>query len=99
MDLNRTAISVPRILARGRTRRIRHRIWQSVVVILAVTSAPSRSSAHCRLTDIERAALGDAADILGEPTFDIHLNDNARWSNVPAAVWNYRLGGYQILKK
>ena len=67
--------------------------------LLAVTSAPSRSSAHCRLTDIERAALGDAADILGEPTFDIHLNDNARWSNVPAAVWNYRLGGYQILKK
>ena len=22
-----------------------------------------------------------------------------RWSNVPAAVWNYKLGGYQVLKK
>ena len=52
-----------------------------------------------RLTDVERAALGDAADILGDTTFDIHLNDNARWSNIPAAVWNYRLGGYQVLKK
>ena len=26
-------------------------------------------------------------------------NGNARWSNVPAAVWNYKLGGYQVLKK
>ena len=23
----------------------------------------------------------------------------ARWTNVPAAVWTYRLGGYQVLKK
>ena len=33
------------------------------------------------------------------PTFDIHLNDRAYWKNVPAAVWNYKLGGYQVLKK
>ena len=43
--------------------------------------------------------LADAADILGDTTFDIHLNDNALWCNVPAAVWNYKLGGYQVLKK
>ena len=24
---------------------------------------------------------------------------NARWRNVPAAAWNYKLGGYQVLKK
>ena len=47
----------------------------------------------------ERVALGDAADALGVTTLDIHLNDKARWSNVPAAVWNYKLGGYQVLKK
>ena len=47
----------------------------------------------------EREALGDAADALGDSTLDIHLNGNARWSNVPAAVWNYKLGGYQVLKK
>ena len=50
-------------------------------------------------TDVERAALGDAVNILGDTTLDVHLNHNARWSNVPAAVWNYRLGGYQVLKK
>ena len=45
------------------------------------------------------AAEGDAAGVLGDATIDVHLNDNARWSNVPAAVWNYKLGGYQVLKK
>ena len=50
-------------------------------------------------TDVERAALGGDVNILGDTTLDVHLNHNARWSNVPAAVWNYRLGGYQVLKK
>ena len=50
-------------------------------------------------TAAESDALGDAVDVLGESTLDIHLNGIARWSNVPAAVWNYKLGGYQVLKK
>ena len=36
---------------------------------------------------------------LGETTCDVHLNDGAYWRNVPAAVWDYKLGGYQVLKK
>ena len=47
----------------------------------------------------ERTALGDGINTLSETTFDIHLNDRAYWRNVPAAVWNYKLGGYQVLKK
>ena len=31
--------------------------------------------------------------------FDVHLNDTAFWRGVPATVWHYRLGGYQVLKK
>ena len=53
-------------------------------------------------TPEEREALGDALPALGagsDTTFDIHLNRNAFWRNVPAAVWSYRLGGYQVLKK
>ena len=53
----------------------------------------------CPYTAAESEALGDAVDILGNTTVDVHLNGNARWSNVPAAVWNYKLGGYQVLKK
>ena len=40
-----------------------------------------------------------AASILGETTFDIYLNNRAYWRNVPANVWHYKLGGYQVLKK
>jgi len=36
---------------------------------------------------------------LGDTTIDIYLNDHAYWRNVPAAVWSYKLGGYQVLKK
>ena len=50
-------------------------------------------------TSAERAALGDAVATLGETTFDVYLNARAYWRNVPAAVWTYRLGGYQVLKK
>ena len=50
-------------------------------------------------TPSERTALGDAAPMLGRTTFDIYLNRNAFWRNVPAAVWTYKLGGYQVLKK
>ena len=47
----------------------------------------------------ERAALAGAITTLGDTTLDIYLNERARWRNVPAAVWNYQLGGYQVLKK
>ena len=30
---------------------------------------------------------------------DVWLNDRVYWANVPRAVWEYRLGGYQVLKK
>ncbi len=56
-------------------------------------------------TSRERTALADACPtqdrtrLVGETTFDIYLNDRAYWCNVPAAVWHYKLGGYQVLKK
>ena len=50
-------------------------------------------------TDDERTAQADAFPMLGDTTFDVYLNERAYWHNVPAAVWNYQLGGYQVLKK
>ena len=47
----------------------------------------------------ECAAVGDTLPAPGDRTFDIHLNSEAFWRNVPAAVWTYRLGGYRVLKK
>jgi Type ISP C-terminal specificity domain/N-6 DNA Methylase len=39
-----------------------------------------------------------ALTLLGETCLDIHLNGDALWSAVPANVWSYTLGGYQVLK-
>ena len=50
-------------------------------------------------TQSERAGFDDTAPMLGRTTFDIYLNRSAFWRNVPAAVWTYKLGGYQVLKK
>ena len=47
----------------------------------------------------KREAMGDAISVLGDRTYDIYLNQRAYWSNVPANVWGYKLGGYQVLKK
>lgn len=51
----------------------------------------------------EGKALGISSDdvvaLLGNRTFDIHLNADAMWTNVPANVWDYTLGGYQVVKK
>lgn len=40
-----------------------------------------------------------ALALLGETCVDVHLNGDALWSAVPEHVWNYTLGGYQVLKK
>ncbi len=58
----------------------------------------------------ERAAIAEGAArlgitpeqvmaLLGETTFDVYLNDRAFWKNVPLRVWEYTLGGYQVIKK
>jgi hypothetical protein len=37
--------------------------------------------------------------LLGERTYDLALNGSAWWSNVPEKVWEYAIGGYQVIKK
>jgi hypothetical protein len=56
------------------------------------------------LAQIEAAAAARdeaAADLiarLGRPV-DVWLNDIAYWRTVPRAVWEFRIGGYQVIKK
>lgn len=49
----------------------------------------------------ERLALSaeEIKEILGAKTYDVYLNDTAFWRNVPANVWEYTIGGYQVMKK
>ena len=41
----------------------------------------------------QTAALGSA------PTLDVYLNATACWKNVPQPVWDFTIGGYQVIKK
>ena len=50
-------------------------------------------------TDDEWAVLANAIPTMRDTTFDVYLNERTYWRNIPAAVWNYQLGGYQVLKK
>jgi hypothetical protein len=47
----------------------------------------------------DEAATSSYRATLGERTCDIFLNDVAYWRNVPLEVWNFNIGGYQVLKK
>jgi hypothetical protein len=52
------------------------------------------------MTAAERGKLPEGAiAILGEQTCDVWLNDRAYWRNIPLRVWEYTLGGYQVIKK
>jgi Type ISP C-terminal specificity domain/N-6 DNA Methylase len=38
-------------------------------------------------------------EAFGDETLDVYLNENAYWANIPKSVWEYRIGGYQVIKK
>lgn len=42
---------------------------------------------------------GQDRDVLGEQLLDVYLNDHARWRGVPGAAWDYKMGGFQVLRK
>jgi hypothetical protein len=50
-------------------------------------------------TEKERVSLGEEIKLLGECTCDVYLNEFALWSNIPLRVWEYTIGGYQVMKK
>lgn len=48
---------------------------------------------------IETRAASELPQALGTRTHDIYLNDVACWANVPEKVWDFTIGGYQVMKK
>jgi hypothetical protein len=39
------------------------------------------------------------SDRFGPGTLDVFLNERAYWRNIPVQVWEYTIGGYQVIKK
>jgi len=75
------------------------------------TCMPGRGQLRERpWTEQERAAMAleargigldeaTAQTLLGATCFDIHLNQTTFWRGIPATVWRFTIGGYQVLKK
>ena len=43
--------------------------------------------------------LQEALDLLGHQTCDVYLNGGVYWCNIPANVYGFVIGGYQVIKK
>lgn len=75
------------------------------------TVMPRRGDARERdytSTELDRVAtlaatqsltIDDALSLLGPRCVDVYLNGASSWVCVPLRVWEYTLGGYQVLKK
>jgi hypothetical protein len=51
------------------------------------------------LADTQHLTLEDALSLLNETCVDVYLNGATFWNAIPLRVWEYTLGGYQVLKK
>jgi hypothetical protein len=49
--------------------------------------------------DMTGLTVEQAQALLGDTTLDVFLNGEVFWGNVPEAVWDFRIGGYQVVKK
>jgi hypothetical protein len=66
---------------------------EELALIAAVGRPPQTSSGSVA------PALPSAAPLLGPSTHDIYLNNTVCWQNMPEKVWDYTIGGYQVIKK
>lgn len=48
---------------------------------------------------LRRMSASDVLNLLGVKTLDVYLNAAAYWRNIPVNVWEFRIGGYQVIKK
>ena len=65
--------------------------WQGRAVVAALYER--------RFLPQENPAVIDRRYNLGDRTCDVYLNNAAYWKNVPIRVWEYTIGGYQVMKK
>jgi hypothetical protein len=88
--------------------KIRTELKPIAVISRAGDVAQAGSLRHTGQLDLDAIRAGaealgltleQALAHLGETTRDVYLNDVAYWKNVPARVWEYTIGGYQVMKK
>lgn len=67
--------------------------------VLAREYTPEERATFSEGAEALGISINDLTALLGATTFDVHLNAKVYWKNIPCAVWEYTLGGYQVIKK
>ncbi len=60
---------------------------------------PSRGRLDTRAYTATENVAQKNAPFFGEQTHDVWINAQTYWRNVPDSVWEFHIGGYQVLKK
>lgn len=60
---------------------------------------PGPGKVEERLYSATESPDAQDAPALGTETRDIFLNDQLFWRNVPSEIWDFTIGGFQVLKK
>jgi hypothetical protein len=60
---------------------------------------PGRGRTDERAYASGEAAAAAQAALLGATTRDVWMNGASFWRNIPDAVWETHIGGYQVIKK
>jgi hypothetical protein len=60
---------------------------------------PSRGRLDTRAYTTTEIEAQKKATLLGAQTHDVWINAQTYWRNVPDSVWEFHIGGYQVLKK
>jgi Type ISP C-terminal specificity domain len=60
---------------------------------------PGRGRIVTRDYAADEAATEAKSSLLGAGTNDVFLNADAYWRNIPEHVWDFAIGGYQVIKK
>jgi hypothetical protein len=65
----------------------------------AGVTMPGKGKINTRPYTPEELQAISEIELLGKNTNDIYLNEIAYWRNIPNQVWEYTIGGYQVIKK
>lgn len=65
----------------------------------AVMPGPGRFDIRERLKSDKAGLSDEEIDLLGEQVLDVHLNEHVSWQGIPTAVWDFKIGGFQVLRK
>jgi hypothetical protein len=79
--------------------RVQTREQRSGATSRIVMPGKGRISVRHRTID-EASVLSDSeASLLGDDVLDVYLNDATYWRDIPEGAWNFKIGGFQVLRK